>query len=119
MFRAKFGQMRLVLGIVMACGCATTPTMTPELRRAAASVQLIDGPPPAGHELVAPVEHLSCARVVGTTPDMAAAREQLKIEAAMRGANAVASIVCQEEGVSFGDNCWKSVRCMGDAIRLR
>jgi hypothetical protein len=119
MLRMEFGQTLLVVGIVIAGACATAPTMTPELGRAAANVKLIDGPPPAGHQLIAPVEHLSCARVVGTSPDMAAAREQLKIEAAMRGANAVASIVCQEEGVSFGDNCWKSVRCMGDAIRLQ
>jgi len=104
--------------ILATCGCATTPAMSPELRRAAATVRLIDGAPPPGFQMVGEVQGLSCARQGGTNPDMAAAREQLKVEAARRGATAVASIACQEEGASLSDNCWKSIRCAGDAGRL-
>lgn len=61
---------RAGLLIVLAGSCATAP-MSPDLRRAAAQVRLIEGAPPPGLE-----------------------------------------------GVSFSDNCWKSIRCVGDAGRL-
>jgi hypothetical protein len=96
--------------------CATS--LSPELRRAAAAVRLLDGGPPAGFISLGEVQALSCARRVGSLPDSLAAREELKVEAAKRGATAVASILCREEGVSFGDNCWKSIRCVGDAGKL-
>ena len=99
------------------CSCATAP-MSAELRRAAASVRLIDGPPPPGFQMIGEVEALSCARQAGSNPDAALAREQLKVEAAKRGGTAVASIACEEQGVSLSDNCWKSIRCAGDAGRL-
>jgi hypothetical protein len=102
---------------LLGCG-GTTQQLSPELRRAAAGVRLIDGPPPSGSKLVGQVEYLSCARQLGSSPDMGAAREQLKFKAARLHANAVAAIACQEEGVSLADNCWKSIRCMGDAIAL-
>jgi hypothetical protein len=110
-------QRTLLPSVLILCACAATP-ITPELRRSAAVVRLIDGAPPAGFKLVSEVQGLSCARQLGASPDMMAAKEQLKVEAAKVQANAVASIVCAEEGASFSDNCWKAIRCKGDAGHL-
>jgi hypothetical protein len=106
---------KAILVVILLSGCAVAQTLTPELRRAAAAVMIIDGGPPATFRNVAEVQGLSCARQAGSTPDISAAKEHLRIAAAQKGANAIASIVCSEEGVSFRDNCWKSVRCIGDA----
>lgn len=111
-------RVRAWFSILALCSCATTPVMSPELRRAASTVRLIDGAPPPGFQMVGEVQALSCARQAGSDPDMAAAKEQLKVEAARRGGTAVASIACQEEGASLSDNCWKAIRCAGDAGRL-
>jgi hypothetical protein len=110
-------QKSVIVFISIVCACAGT-AITPELRRSAAVVRLIDGAPPAEFKLVSEVEGLSCARQLGINPDVTAAKEQLKVEAAKAKANAVASIVCAEEGTSFSDNCWKAIRCKGDAGHL-
>jgi hypothetical protein len=100
-------------------GCATAPPMiSPEVRRAASAVQLIDGAPPPGFRILGEVEGLSCSGEKSTNPTLPMARDALKMEAARRGATAVASIICQPGNFTFSDNCWKSIRCVGDAGRL-
>ena len=106
----------LLLGFL---GCATpTPKTSPELRRAAAAVRLLDGAAPPGFRIAGEVEGMSCAERRGVNPDMAVAREKLKFEAASLKATAVANIACQEEGPSYADGCLKSIRCVGDAGRV-
>jgi hypothetical protein len=96
--------------------CASAPPIAPDLRRRASAVVLVDGPPPPGFQAIAQVQGIDCQKnLYGGEPSFTAAREQLRLEAARRGATAVASILCQKEAVSWGDNCWKSVRCLGDA----
>src|SRR4051794_21577606 len=107
----------LVALAVVSTACASAQ-VTPELRRSAALVKLVDGAPPPEFKPFGEVQALSCARKRGASPDTAAAKEQLKIEAARVNANAVTSILCAEEGASFSDNCWKAIRCKGDAGRL-
>jgi len=113
--RRAVASLTLLLSLFAAC--ATSPPMSAEQRRAAASVRLLDGAPPPGHQLLGEVQGLSCVRQAGSSPDMNAAREELKVGAARLGGNAVASIVCREEGTSLADNCWKAIRCVGDAVR--
>ena len=92
--------------------------ISPEARRTGSTtVQLIDGAPPPGFLMLGKVRGLSCAQR-GSNPDMAAAREQLKLEAARLGGTAVASIGCEEKGLNFEDDCWKSISCEGDVGRL-
>jgi hypothetical protein len=102
--------------MALAAACASTPRISPDLRRKAGAVVLVDGPPPPGFRAVGQVEGFACQKSLYMGgPSFTAARELLKIEAARRGATTVASILCQEEGTSFSDNCWKSIRCVGDA----
>jgi len=109
----------LLLLLSSVAACASAPVIPPELRRSAGAVVLLDGPPPVGFRLIQQVEGLSCEKnLYGGGPSMAAARESLKLEAARRGGTVVGNIFCREEGTSFGDNCWKSFHCSGDAGTL-
>jgi len=110
--------MKLVLvgSLVVVVGCGGG--ISPEERRAAAAIKLIEGAPPPEFEIIKEVEGLSCAVQSGSSPDMNAAREEMKVEAARVGGNAIASVVCQEGGVLWSSNCWKHIRCVGDAGRI-
>ncbi len=104
---------------VLFAACASAPPISPELRRSASTVVLVDGPPPSGFKRLGQIEGFGCQKnLYVAAPSMVAVREQLKVEAARRGATAVVSILCQEEGTSFSDNCWKAIRCVGDAGTL-
>jgi len=105
--------------ILAACGCASAPpAISPQIRRAASAVQLIEGGPPAGFRLIGEIEGYSCSALRSTQPTVGIARDSLKLEAARRGATVVVSIICQPGDLPFSDNCWKSIRCVGDAGRL-
>lgn len=99
--------------------CATGMNMTPEMRRAAAAIPILTTEQVGGRAftVISEVSGKSCARQAGSDPSMEAAREELKVGAAQRGANAVTAVLCKEGGVSLTSNCWKSIECRGDAIR--
>ena len=104
-----------MLGLLFV-GCASSPPpASPQLRCAAAEVLLLDGPPVPPHRKLRQVETIACARELAEAPDMAAARQQLKIEGARAGANAVGNIMCHEEDAGAARDCWKIARCTGDA----
>jgi hypothetical protein len=106
--------------LFLCTACATT-SMTPELRRRAARVRLLE--PRDAEErpylLVGEVKGVSCGRQLGSDPSIQAAREKLKLEAAKLGAEAVVDILCEETGVDWAHNCWKAIHCSGDAVTFR
>lgn len=46
------------------------------------------------------------------------AMRQLKYKAAQYDADALLNPICTKEGTSLSKNCWTSVTCSGDAIRI-
>jgi hypothetical protein len=48
---------------------------------------------------------------------MEAARDMLRLEAAKADADAVTGVLCEEGGTDWSNNCWKTIRCVADAIR--
>jgi hypothetical protein len=110
-----------VLLFLIVAGCASTAIeKNPELRRAAANVQILDQQQAKGalYTMLGEVEGISCARQAGSTPSPYNARENLKVNAAKMGGNAVINVACQEGGVSSSHNCWRTITCRGDAVRL-
>lgn len=107
------------VAVLALSACASGMNMTPEMRRAAAAIPILTAEQVAGRPfaIVSEVVGRSCARQAGSDPSMEAAREELKIGAATRGAAAVTAVLCKEGGVSLTSNCWKSIECRGDAIR--
>jgi len=110
-----------VLLFLITAGCASTAIENnPELRRTAAKVRILDLEQVKGEQftLLGEVEGLSCARQGGASPSLDNAKENLKVNAAKMGANAVINVACQEGGVSWSHNCWRTVTCRGDAVKL-
>ncbi len=115
---ARKGSALLIIVLV---GCATTPppaAISPELRRAAGAVHLLDGPVPAGFRIAGSIQGFACGANERIIPQLSLAREQLKVEAARLKATAVAAILCQEERWPYHEGCYRVIRCMGDAGHL-
>jgi RcsF-like lipoprotein len=114
--------MRLAIGVLLlipACG-GGLGEISPELRRKAANTPILTAEQIAGrpYTVLKPVRGLSCARQMGASPSMEAASEDLRVLAAQANADAVANVLCHEPGsIDWGNNCWKTAVCEGDAIR--
>jgi hypothetical protein len=71
------------------------------------------------HRLVA---HLTAAACddgpSGEVPDQRAARAELVLNAARKGADAVGRVACRKRGLSLAMNCRSRIECQGDAILL-
>jgi hypothetical protein len=101
-------------------GCATTAIEDPAIRRATAGVELVESKPTREFEILKEVTGVSCARQIGSSPSIEAARQNMKVEAGKIGADAVVNIACEENNnVSWKHNCWKSTECRGDAVKWR
>ena len=63
------------------------------------------------------VSGVSCqVGLVDVGPTEGDARSQLILNAARRGADAVAHVACTKHGMSFSPNCMSRIQCEGDAI---
>jgi hypothetical protein len=114
----------VVVASLMVGGCATNPdvgTLSSAQRAKLASMEVFRGPVTRPHSVLGPVKGLSCNRnayqVQLLTEDEAV--EGVKLKAALLEADAVANLVCQRNsGTDWVNNCWASIVCVGDAIRL-
>lgn len=109
-----------VLALSVFASCATTAIEDPVIRRATSTVELFDAKPARAFDIVQEVTGISCARQIGSSPSIEAARQNMKVEAGKLGADAVVNIACEENNnVSWKHNCWKSTECKGDAVKWR
>ncbi|HWO88822.1 MAG TPA: Rcs stress response system protein RcsF [Gemmatimonadales bacterium] len=101
--------------------CAQAMNFSPEVRRRAAETPILTAEQLAGRSfaVVGEVSGISCARQAGSTPNMEAAREELKLKAAQMEADAVVAAYCREGGANLLKNCWRYIECRGDAVRWR
>lgn len=69
---------------------------------------------------IAQVEGFSCKDLLWSpSATQEDAVRQIKYWALQKGANAIARLTCgSKEGVSFLKNCWETIRCTADAIKL-
>lgn len=109
--------------LLLVAGCSTNPSidsLSSQQRRAAAQVELMNGEPEKPYKIVGTIESLSCKRNAGNYHGSVSydeAYEGLKIKAALLGANGVAYTFCQENNdTDWVNNCWASIKCVGDAV---
>jgi len=119
--RHFIGMLCVVITILPACASQTSNSA---LRRKAASISLILPESKSvdanrGHDIISEIEGISCGRQLGSDPSLDVAREMLRIEAAKVDADAVLNIACEETGVSWTHNCWKTIECRGDAVKWK
>jgi len=114
----------IVVSIVLA-GCMSNPRiedLSSADRAKAASIQVFKSPPDRNYEIIGTVKGLSCNRNKYEAQDITEneALQGVKINAAQLGADAVINTFCQTNSdTDWINNCWASVKCIGDAIRYK
>ncbi len=120
-------HLRVVLCLVMASlfACAANPridSLSSEERAKVSEVQIFKGKPDRAYQALGEVSGLSCNRNLYQAQDVSdsEALEGVKIKAVMLGGNAVINVLCQKNSdTDWGNNCWASVKCIGDAVQLQ
>lgn len=108
----------LLLVFTVLPACTSVKSVDPELRRRAANLPILspEDVEEQEYDVIGEVEGVSCARQAGSNPSMEGARQELRINAAEVGADAIINTFCEEGGVTFSRNCWKTIQCRADAI---
>jgi hypothetical protein len=93
-------------------------------RAKAASIQVFQGAPTPNrnYEIIGPVNGLSCNRNKYQAQDISdgEALQGVKLNAVRLGADAVINTFCQTNSdTDWGNNCWASVKCIGDAVHYK
>ena len=113
-----------LIGLMMA-GCMGNPRIedfTPQQRAKLSSIVILQDAPDRPYEVLGTVNGLSCNRNKYQAPDISDrdAMEGLKLRAAKLGADAVINTFCQKNSdTDWRNNCWSSVKCIGDAVRFK
>jgi hypothetical protein len=107
--------------LLASLSCGAPQTVDPDVRRRAAAIEFLKQNELEGREYVVlqAVTGVSCARQLGASPSPDVARDMLRIEAAKVGADALVAVICEETGTDWGNNCWRTIRCTGDALQWR
>lgn len=74
------------------------------------------------YEIIGEVDGLSCNRNKYQAQDVSydEALQGVKLKAVMLGADAVINTFCQKNSdTDWTNNCWASVKCIGDAIQYK
>jgi hypothetical protein len=106
-------------------GCMSNPRiedLSPQQRAKLSSLTLLEGTPSREYEIIGPVTGLSCNRNKYQAPDVSdrEALDGVKLKAAQLNADAVINTFCQKNSdTDWRNNCWASVKCIGDAVRWR
>lgn len=75
---------------------------------------------PKAEKYLGPVKATSCKHWMwDDEASTGNAMEQLRIKAYRMKADAVVHVVCHQLGTNLGTNCWSSVTCSGDAIKIK
>ncbi|EIT7127039.1 hypothetical protein D8T65_24480 [Vibrio vulnificus] len=106
-------------------GCASNPrieNLTGEQRARAASIEVYQKAPKRDYDVIKTVSGLSCNRDKYQDQNVTdhEALEGIKIQAALAGADAVIYTFCQTNSdTDWVNNCWASVKCIGDAVKFK
>ena len=77
--------------------------------------------PKESYKIIKEVDGISCKRNLYAAKIVSdsEAISEMKIKAAQLGADAITNIICQRKiGIDWGSNCWESIICIGDAIKI-
>ncbi len=122
--RREFGVITIIVATCLA-SCASNPrieNLSSEERAKVSQVQIFKSKPEQSFQVLGEVSGLSCNRNKYQAQDISEseALEGLKIKAMMLGGNAVINTLCQKNSdTDWVNNCWASVKCIGDAVKLK
>ena len=116
---------KLIAVAALLSGCASNPNielLSSDDRGRLSEIEIFEGKPERQFEIVGPVTGLSCHRNANIAGDVSRdeAMEGIRIMAVQLKADAVINLACQKKsGTDWSNNCWASVKCLGDAIRYQ
>lgn len=107
-------------------GCASNPSVTSLSSEQRQKVsELVEFPsgslPRESYKIIGSAKGLACKRNLYASgkPSMEEAQQGVRIRAALMGADAVTNVLCEDkQEVDWGNNCWQTVVCVGDAITV-
>lgn len=114
-----------LVGIVILSGCASNPrieNLNSSERAKALALQVFKAEPNRPFDVIAPVSGLSCNRNKYQAQDISEseALQGVRINAAKLGADGVINTLCQTNSdTDWLNNCWASVKCIGDAVKFK
>lgn len=114
-----------LLMTLMVVGCASNPSIDSlsSVQRARYSqMEIINGSTSRPHNVVGSVKGISCHRNAYQSRVLTSdeALEGVKLQAAQLEADAVINVACQKKSeVDWGNNCWASIVCVGDAVKFK
>ena len=109
---------------IFACACASNPRiedLSSAQRQRVGAIKIYKGQVDRPVTLLGTVEGLSCHRNAYSTYDVGEdeAMEGVRIKAAILKADAVVNVICQKNsGTDWINNCFGSVKCIGDAAQF-
>lgn len=112
--------------VVTVAGCASNPSVaslsSEQRQRVAELVEIPSGSlPRESYQIVGSAKGLACKRNLYASgkPSIEEAQQGVRIRAALMGADAVTNVLCEDkQETDWGNNCWQTVVCVGDAITV-
>ncbi|MGM3172510.1 hypothetical protein [Dickeya lacustris] len=115
----------IIISALTLSACASNPRieyLSGEQRSKAINMPVYKNNPLSPNaKTIKAVDGLSCNRNKYQAPDISEseALEGVKIKAAMLNADAVVNTICQKNSdTDWINNCWASVKCIGDAVTI-
>ena len=121
-------MLKYTIVAVVAClvsACAMNPrieSLTPAQRAKIASVEVFQADIKRPYTVVGQVDGLSCNRNKYQAQDVTydEAMQGIKIKAVLLDADAVVNVFCQKNSdTDWANNCWASIKCVGDAVKYK
>lgn len=112
----------IIAATLILFGCASNPRiedLSPEQRSKLAKIEIFRGDIERPYIIIGTVSGLSCNRNKYQEQDISdeEALEGIRIKAAQMNADAVINIFCQTNSdTDWRNNCWASIKCIGDAV---
>ena len=106
-------------------GCASNPridNLSSEDRARVSEIKIYKSRPEQPYQVLGEVSGLSCNRNAYQAQDVSEseALEGVRIKTVILGGDAVINTLCQKNSdTDWGNNCWASVKCIGDAVKLQ
>lgn len=115
----------VLLVTLAVAGCASNPSidsLSSVQRTRYSQMEVINGTTSRPYGVVGSVKGISCHRNAYQSRILTSdeAMEGVKLQAAQLEADAVLNVACQKKSeVDWGNNCWASIVCVGDAVKFK
>jgi hypothetical protein len=115
----------IVAGACFISACAMNPridSLTPAQRSKLVNIEVFKSDIQKPYTVLGQVDGLSCNRNKYQAQDVTydEAMQGIRIRATLLDADAVVNVFCQKNSdTDWANNCWASIKCIGDAVKYK